>query len=311
MINTLRITSIIAVILAVVLFGFSAVLGVRGDEGRNEILNAPDAIKKFTSAKGAKTRRSGDQVSPIVKQAKAFALYLNPPPKPKKKKALARSKASAIPRPPSTSVKFKLIGTCFYASNPEKSMALIDLPGEGLKWVRQSGEVNHQVFVQITDGLVVVNDGKKSFEVVPVRTPVRSLIRGEGPGPSAPEVKKPALPVSNMPKTRPVTAKSPPKSKVPQISPERNAELMKKLMEQIKTMRDNSQSGIANPQDSAEMMKKFMSELQSERLDSDEAKRLGRLGRRLKQGTVDPNKPLAPSSKIETSSTEPNKPSEQ
>ena len=73
MINTLRITSIIAVILAVVLFGFSAVLGVRGDEGRDEILNAPDAIKKFTSAKGAKTRSSGDQVSPIVKQAKAFA----------------------------------------------------------------------------------------------------------------------------------------------------------------------------------------------------------------------------------------------
>jgi len=194
-------------------------------------------------------------------------------------------------------------------------MALIDLPGEGLKWVRQSGEVNHQVFQQIKDGVVIVNDGRKSFEVLPVRKPVRSLIRGEGT--PAPEVKKPALPVSNKPRIRPTTTRTKPTvtrnvptNRTPQISPEKNAELMNKLMEQIKTMRDRSQSGTTNPQNSAEMMKDFMSELQSARLDSEEAKRLGRLGSRLKERAMDPNQPLAPSSKIETNSADPNKPPE-
>ena len=80
-------------------------------------------------------------------------------------------------------------------------------------------------------------------------------------------------------------------------------------------MKTMQAGGGISPQDSleksSEMMKKFMSELESMRLSTDEAKRLGRLGRRLREGTVDPNRPLTPSSKIEKDSSEPNKPTEQ
>jgi len=81
MIKTLRITSFVAVILAVVFFVFPVIFGVRGDEQVEQFLSSPGVIEKFSKAKGDKDRRSESQISPLVKEAQAFALYLNPPPK--------------------------------------------------------------------------------------------------------------------------------------------------------------------------------------------------------------------------------------
>ncbi len=52
MIKTLRITSIIAAIVATVLLVLPAVYGVRSDPKIEEFLKSPGAVDKFTAAKG-------------------------------------------------------------------------------------------------------------------------------------------------------------------------------------------------------------------------------------------------------------------
>lgn len=174
MIKTLRITSIIAVVLAVVFFVLPAVFGVRGDEQTEQFLDSAGVIEKFKEAEGDKVKDSRQEISPLVKQAEAFALYLNPAPKPKTQPSVSRSK----PRPKGpVSPKFKLVGTSCYALHPELSLALIDEPGKGLRWVRQFGKVGHLIIEQVKDGLVVVRDGTRTFELVAERPEKRSLLK--------------------------------------------------------------------------------------------------------------------------------------
>src|SRR4030042_3544872 len=122
MIKTLRITSIVTVVLAAVFFVFPAVFGVRGDKQREQFLNSAGAIEQFKEAKGGKSENRGRETSPLVKQAEAFALYLNPPPKPATEPSMSRGE----PRPKAVSPKFKLVGTSRHELQPEMSLALID-----------------------------------------------------------------------------------------------------------------------------------------------------------------------------------------
>ena len=78
MIKTLRITSIVAAILAGVFFVFPVVYGVRSDEKVDVFLKSPGVREKFENA-ADKAKTSESRVSPLVEQAEAFALYLNPP----------------------------------------------------------------------------------------------------------------------------------------------------------------------------------------------------------------------------------------
>jgi hypothetical protein len=174
MIKTLRITSIIAVVLAVVFFVLPAVFGVSGDEQTEQFLDSAGVIEKFKEAEGDKVKDSRQEISPLVKQAEAFALYLNPAPKPKTKPRVSRSK----PRPKGpVSPKFKLVGTSHYALHPALSLALIDEPGKGLRWVRQFSKVGHLVIEQVKDGIIVVRDGTRTFELVAERPEKRSLLK--------------------------------------------------------------------------------------------------------------------------------------
>ena len=150
MIKTLRITSITAAILAVVFFILPTVFGIRSDKQSEQFLNSAGAIEKFNEVKGNKSRKSEEQTSPLVKQAKAFSLYLNPPPKPQKPSTYSKTTRR---KPPTVSAKFKLIGTSYYALHPELSLALIDEPGKGFRWVKQSSKVGHLIIEQVKDGL--------------------------------------------------------------------------------------------------------------------------------------------------------------
>ncbi|MHC4694029.1 MAG: hypothetical protein ACYS67_14910, partial [Planctomycetota bacterium] len=78
MIKTLRITTIIAALLAVGLLAFPVVYGYRGDEGIEKFLESPGAIERFKKAKGARSK-VGNQVSPLVRQAALYALIIDPP----------------------------------------------------------------------------------------------------------------------------------------------------------------------------------------------------------------------------------------
>ena len=186
MIKTLRITTIIAAIIAVILavgfFAFPAVFGFCGDEQIEQFLKSPGAIEKFNKAKGTKPLKTGDQVSPLVKQANAFGLYLNPPPRPAPKpRTTTIRKPTALPPSPlgPTSVKFTLIGTSRYPARPELSLAYINEPGKGLHWVRQGSKVAHLIIEEVKDGSIVVKDREKTVTLVAVRPPKKSLIKGE------------------------------------------------------------------------------------------------------------------------------------
>ncbi|MHC4891068.1 MAG: hypothetical protein ACYTEO_16575, partial [Planctomycetota bacterium] len=267
------------------------------------------------------------QESPLVKQAETFALYLDPPtlPKPATTKITTPGpRTTPIPdiRPKAVSTRFTLIGTTYYASHPELSLALIDEPGKGLHWVRQSGKVGHLIIEQVKDGLVVVRDGERTSELMPVRPVKKSLIKGKGtpsaktgpkatlpasigPKPTLPVSvgPKPTLPVSIGPKStsiRPTAgrAKAPASiisSRSPNVSDEERAAL-EKLMNELQAVQGSAKSektgGTTRSKKEVEaLMGKLLYDYKSTRISAEEAKRLDRLGKELKDVRRDPNSP--------------------
>jgi len=306
MIKTLRITTIIAAILAVGFFAFPVVFGFRGDEQIEQFLNSPSAIENFNKAKGAKLLKTGNQVSPLVKQAAAFGFYLNPPPKvvSRPKTTPAARKQAPIPEPPRAPAKFTLIGTSYYSARPELSLAYIDEPGKGLHWVRQGSTVAHLVIEQVQDGSIVVKDRERTVTLVAVRTPKKSLIKGETtskstsifPGASAGitsstplQVSAGKSPASDLGKPSASITSGGPR----QPSPEETA-MMEKLAAELSAMEADVESGKTDSQHSAErseaLLDKFISDLEAMRITTEEANRLDRLGKELEQVQSDPNR---------------------
>jgi hypothetical protein len=269
MIKTLRITSIIAVVLAVVFFVIPAVFGARGDKQIEQFLHSASVVEKFKEAKGGKSKDSQHEISPLVKQAEAFALYLNPPVKPKIEPSVPRSK----PRPKGVvSPKFKLIGTSRYALHPELSLALIDEPGKGLRWVKQSNRVGRLIIEQIKDGLVVVRDGKRTFELVAERPEKRSLLK------------------KNSSSGRITSSKLIEMAAEVQVSTKEKAALAK----EAKAIQADVELGKTDLGPTAEeiaaVRERLLSELETTRIGAEEARKLGRLGRRLKDVQQEPNR---------------------
>jgi hypothetical protein len=301
MIKTLRIISIAAAVLAaifVIFFVFSVVFGVRSDKHIEEFLSSPGVIEKFNKRVGNKARGGASQSSPLVQQAGVFALYLNPP-KPKKSK-IAKGGTASITRGPAVTPKFKVIGTSYYKERPELSMALIDEPGKGLHWVRQSSKVGHLLIEQVKDGIVVVKDGQGTFELEAEQKPETSLLEGA----SAVPPKR-----ADISRRTPGTAGSRPalrasertgaditdaKSRVSQLrrTAEESAKI-KELVEKLRQIQRSSKSDKAGSGPSKEerdaMMQNLISKFRSSRLSAEEAKKLSALGKELKKVSEEPD----------------------
>lgn len=276
MVKTLRITTIVAVLLAAVFLVFLVVFGSRGDRAIEEFLKSPGAIEKFQRARGDEARDEG-QISPLVKQAQAFALYLNPPPP--KQPAVRPSKPRREPRPKVTSPKFKLVGTSFYELHPDLSLALIDEPGKGIRWVRQSDQVGHLLIEQIKDGLVVVKDGSRTFEVAVVDRPKKVNL-----------IKSATLYITED--AEPIDPEEVARLRAEEIARARaeEAAALEGLVHGLKAIEaeeDSEQAGIDEEDEQAdEMLAKF---IESIRISAEEAKELNRLGKKLQNGGTDPN----------------------
>ena len=348
MIKTLRITSIIAVVLAVGLFVFPAVFGVRSNEQTEQFLNSAGATEKFNQAKGQKSTKSESQISPLVKQAEAFALYLNPPAKPPKRAAEPR-KPTATRKPQRVSAKFKLIGTSCYTSHPELSLALIDEPGKGSRWVRQSSKLGHLIIEQIRDGKVVVRDGKRTFELRAKRPKKTSLLKHPSPDATGSKSILPAsdkaesvvtsskppelsaeeaapLPPPALPKADSrITSSKPPKP--PELSDEEIAQIAaarERMLRELDDMLAETKFKADlehNPEKATAARKKLVPDLEAMRISVEEAKKLGDLGEKLRDvqephlpdianGNVqqDPNQAENSKAKKPESSQEPNSP---
>ena len=310
MIKTLRITTIVAAILAVIFFAFVVVFGVRSDENMEELLNSPGVIDKFNKSAPDKAKTS--QTSPLVQQATSFTLYLNPP-KPKIPSPVAGRGSAALQPGPAVTPQFKVKGTCYYKGRPELSLVLIDEPGKGLRWVRQSTKVGHLLIEQVKDGFVVVKDGSGTFELVAELQPEPSLLEGA----SAVPLKRTGFPSQAEPSGRaPVTTGSKSavpsptpwrtgpgvtdsKIKIPQtkdMSPEEDAK-MNELIEKLRQIQNSFKSDKAGSGTSAkgkaEMMEILISKFKSSRLSAEEAKKLNTLGRELREVWEKSSRPLS------------------
>ena len=320
MIKTLRITTIIAAILAVGFLAFPVVYGYRGAEQEQieQFLDSPGAIEKFNQAKGAKTVKRGDQIPPIVKQAMLFGLYLNPPrrvkPAPKPKPTKVARREVITPDPTKSTAKFTLIGTSYYQSRPELSLAYIDEPGKGLHWVRQGTKVGHMLIEQVKDGSVVVNDREKSVTLVAVRPPKKSLLKGKSTSKSIPVLPGSSASITSVVPTqrsarqaqepaveKPSAAVAGVKSRQPNFE---ETAMMEKLIAEVgASMQADAESGEIDSQQSAEkskaLLERFISDLETMRVSTEEAKRIDRLGKELNDVQSNPNRP--PGSKSQKS----------
>ncbi|MDO8303862.1 MAG: hypothetical protein Q7T18_11530, partial [Sedimentisphaerales bacterium] len=232
MIKTLRITIIAISLLAAAFFVLSAVcgkIGLRHDKDKEAFLAVPSATDVFKKA--ATTKSGVEQDVPLIKQAQALALRLNPP----KPKEVA---STAPPVPVIETPKFTLLGTSFYPDDPNRSMALIDEPGKGMHWVVQNDKVGHLTITQIADGKVVYTDGQKSAEILAEKPqkvaqiiviPVREVVVAPTPTPepvtpaAVPELA--AVPVTAAEETSPPVETPPTPDEFKD-----NAEFIKKLI---------------------------------------------------------------------------------
>jgi len=309
MVKTLQITSVLVVLLTGVVLAFPGFLHARTADPE-PILSSPGVIEQFRKAKGQteKERSSRSSVSPLVKQAEAFALYLNPPAQPEvpPSQAFTAQSATSI-RPQTVSAKFSLIGTSYHPTNSELSVALIDEPGKGLRWIRPSSQIGHLVVEQIKDGAVVIRDGDGTYELtVPERPGRVTFLEGQKGEPvtatlgTGPDTTGSAYinPVSTQAQQRPTFTKgrttsvaSP--SPQPEMSEQEQkalSELVQKLKELQKGLSSDRSDRSAAPQDQNALMDKLISNFRASRVSAEEADKLSGLGERLKTGEQEPNK---------------------
>ncbi len=173
MAKTLKITTITAAALAVVFLTLSVAFGLRDDPEIERFLNLPGIIEVYKADSAAETEKA-DQTSPLMKQAESFALRINPP---RPKSPIVKPVKPPTPRPTKVSAKFTLLGTVVYVVDPVRSLALIDEPGKGLHWVRQSDNIGHLKIEQINDGHILVRDGDQISPLYAEHPEKKSLLK--------------------------------------------------------------------------------------------------------------------------------------
>jgi len=293
MIRTLRITTIVTAILAGLLFVFPVFFGVRANEEAEQFLNSPGVVEKYKQANGNKQNGSDSQTSPLVKQAEAFALYLNPILEPTRA-APIRQQQIIPPKPPKAYAKFSLVGTAIHATRPEESLAFIKEPGKVLFWVRPGSKVGHVTVEQIGEGLIVCRDEQGNSEQILAqsRQPELSLLEGPSSASARASTAVAAqLPMPTSSKSKAGVTISTPSE--PQITDEENAAL-DDLIEKLKALQSSSESDkTASPggnEADVAVMEKLISDFKSTHVDAQEAKRLGNLGKELNGIHQDPNR---------------------
>ncbi len=294
MIKTLRITSVVAAILAGIFFVFPVVYGVRSDERIDEFLKLPSVREKYENAADNKAKTGESRESPLVKQAEAFALYLNPrkPAVPKTSKTI---KPTGISSKVNVTPKFPVYATIVCPENPNLSQALIDEPGRGRHWVRQSSMVGHLLIEQVKDGLVVVKSGKETFELEIEQEPETRSLSGTSPAYSLRSSQSSIRPTS--PAFRRTASSFRRTRNIPQI-PQRNSdeeERVNQFVNDLKDLRQNSASDKTDsgldPEERSARIRELISKFKSTRVSAEEAKKLDNMGEELKGIRKDPNSP--------------------
>jgi hypothetical protein len=193
MLKTLKITSLLIAVAALAVVVTLGILGMRGDKKIEDYLSKPSAVELFRENVKPDSVQT-DKISPLVTQANKYALRLNPP-KPQPRTAVANRatsrRSTSTGREPvpvvagpkvNVNVKFKLVATCRYEDQPEKSLALVNLTSKGNKWFGQGDTIGNLTIHDIKDGSIVLYQGDAEnslLEMVPGKSYIRSLLKGD------------------------------------------------------------------------------------------------------------------------------------
>ncbi|MBN2593586.1 MAG: hypothetical protein JXA81_08780 [Sedimentisphaerales bacterium] len=289
----MRITSIVAAILAGVFFVFPVIYGVRTDNSIDKFLKLPSAKEKFENAADTKTKTGESQESPLVKQAEAFALYLNPDKPAVAKTPKGIKTTTNIDSKVTVTPKFPVLATIFYPENPTLSQALIDEPGRGRHWVRQSSMVGHLFVEQVKDGLVVLKSSEETYNLeiqekaetgLPAKASPASSLRSS-PGSVKPTSTAFSRAAANVRNTR----------SIPQRT-QRNIDDDEKVNEFVDKLKDLQQSSASDKTDSKidkeernARIQELISKYKSTRVSAEEAEKLDNMGEELNAIQEDPN----------------------
>jgi hypothetical protein len=160
------------------------------------------------------TMADGSSKAPLVVEAEALSLRLNPPPpkvaRPDPGKSSPQSPSQATPPQPARPktpvvAKFDLLGTVVNHARPSLSMIFIDVPGEGQKWVYQGESVGRLRIDEVKEDSVVYSDGDNTAELAMVdhQSQIKSLLKSDNPqapAASPAAAAKPAAPGSAAPR---------------------------------------------------------------------------------------------------------------
>lgn len=188
MLKTLRVTSLVTVILAAVGVVTIVALGLKGDPAIREFLAKAGIVEELRSQIG-QTGTEEDKSPPLVALAKGVALRFDPPPPPRPvvpdKPPAETARVAPRPAPVTPRVqmaaKFDLLATVVYETAPEKSLALLKTTSNVQEWFRQGEKAGHLEIEEIRNGSVVFTQaGGQSQEVfVPAKPQIQALLKGE------------------------------------------------------------------------------------------------------------------------------------
>ena len=303
MVSTLRITSVVAVVIA----GFLLVLvagprsfvpkmlekfALGSDEEVDRILQAPSVVKLWQE--GQKGRNAGrETIPPLVSQAEAFALIINPPksatPSPTRPTQRVGNRSPVQP-PVATSSKFTLVGTSFVAADPQSSFAYVRLPDKTYQWVRPGDTIGHQTIKEIKHGSIVYSDGHGDVETAVEAVPATASILEGGAAAAAPAAAAvetvPARPaggrITGRPVPRPWTRGD--------ADPRLDAAEEDSASEIMERIRRAKEGGMNRAEEAAEIQRMISEykENRSSRLSTEEAEKIDDLKRELDESKEAP-----------------------
>jgi len=213
MVRMLQALSVLALVCAGIVFALCAAQWLRGTPQIEADSNL-SVVEKFRQAGGDGERNTHETLSPLVAQAEAFALYLNPPKPVQVKEAPAPKSSSKQSAPavelPQTTPKFSLLATSYYRARPEESLALVSEPGRDPRWVTQGTRLGHFVVEEIGQRVIVCRDGQERCQMaMDTKAPVdteqaggKALAAGN-PAPPGVTDSPPEPSAGEKPKTRP------------------------------------------------------------------------------------------------------------
>lgn len=182
MIRTLKITTWLSVIAAILAIGGVGFYSLKPDVKAKQILAQPGEVELFLkTSQVSANKEDTTKDSPLVRQAEQFALRLDPPPPPPPPQPVQPVARPATPvyQAPPPSATFSLTGTVVSPTSG-MSIALIDTTAKGKRWYRIGEKIGRHEIAEIHPGYIVINDGTKTYEMkAPPKTQKPSLLKSD------------------------------------------------------------------------------------------------------------------------------------